>query len=129
MRFVKVKKPLLLAAIALGLATFVYYPVQGKEPTTVSITKLNSAQISQQRKSVPDWALEDQSLQRTFIFKNFVEAVAFVNRLVEPAEKLGHHPDLVVGYGKVIVTLSTHDAGGLTLDDFILAQEIDRLAQ
>jgi 4a-hydroxytetrahydrobiopterin dehydratase len=129
MRFVKLKKNLLMAAIALGLATIVYYPVQGKEPTTVSITKLNSAQISQQRKSVPDWALEDQSLQRTFIFKNFVEAVAFVNRLVEPAEKLGHHPDLVVGYGKVVVTLSTHDAGGLTLDDFILAQEIDRIAQ
>ena len=48
MRFVKLKKNLLMAAIALGLATFVYYPVQGKEPTTVSITKLNSAQISQQ---------------------------------------------------------------------------------
>lgn len=124
---VKLKRLFWIGAIAFSLGTTLNYSVQGKE-AIVSITKLNSAQISQQRKSVPDWALEAQSLQRTFKFKNFVEAVAFVNRLVEPAEKLGHHPDLIVSYGKVVVTLTTHDAGGLTLNDFMLAQQIDRLA-
>lgn len=124
---VKLKRLFWIGAIAFSLGTTLNYSVQGKE-AIVSITKLNSAQISQQRKSVPDWALEEQSLQRTFKFKNFVEAVAFVNRLVEPAEKLGHHPDLIVSYGKVVVTLTTHDAGGLTLNDFMLAQQIDRLA-
>lgn len=124
---VKLKRLFWIGAIALSLGTTLNYSVQGKE-AIVSITKLNSAQISQQQKSIPDWALEEQSLQRTFKFKNFVEAVAFVNRLVEPAEKLGHHPDLIVTYGKVVVTLTTHDAGGLTLNDFMLAQQIDRLA-
>jgi 4a-hydroxytetrahydrobiopterin dehydratase len=128
MKVVKLKKILVMAAIALSLETVVNYSVQAQE-LIVSPSKLNSAQISQQRKSIPDWTLEDQSIQRTFKFKNFVEAVAFVNRLVEPAEKLGHHPDLIVTYGKVVVTLTTHDAGGLTLNDFILAQQIDRLAQ
>lgn len=128
MRFVKLYQMLVMAAIALSLGTIINYPVQAKEPI-VSTAKLNSAQVSQQRKAIPDWTLEDQSIQRTFTFKNFIEAVAFVNRLVEPAEKLGHHPDLIVTYGKVVVTLTSHDAGGLTLDDFALAQQIDRLAQ
>ena len=125
MRFVKLNKIIWLGAIALGI--IINYPVQGKEPT-VSAIRLNSAEVTQKRKLIPEWSLEDQSLQRTFQFKNFVEAIAFVNRLVEPAEKLAHHPDLAISYNKVTVTLTSHDAGGLTDADFTLAQQINRLA-
>jgi 4a-hydroxytetrahydrobiopterin dehydratase len=56
-----------------------------------------------------------------------VEAIAFVNQIVEPAEAAGHHPDLEISYNKVTVSLTTHDAGGLTSKDFDLAQVISKL--
>ena len=66
---------------------------------------------------------------RTFEFKDFVEAIAFVDKLVEPAEAAGHHPDLSISYNEVTVSLTSHDAGGLTSKDFELAQTISDLAR
>ena len=57
------------------------------------------------------------------------EAIAFVDRLVEPAEAAGHHPDLAISYNQVTVSLTSHDAGGLTQKDFALAQTISNIAQ
>jgi 4a-hydroxytetrahydrobiopterin dehydratase len=71
--------------------------------------------------------VEGQQLERTWIFKDFVEAIAFVNKLVEPAETAGHHPDIAISYNKVSVSLTTHDAGGLTEKDFQLALVISQL--
>jgi 4a-hydroxytetrahydrobiopterin dehydratase len=51
----------------------------------------------------------------------------FVNSLVEPAEQMGHHPDLSISYNRVVITLTTHDAGGLTQKDFDLAKQISQL--
>jgi 4a-hydroxytetrahydrobiopterin dehydratase len=76
---------------------------------------------------IPGWTLEGQTLKRTFRFDNFVAAIAFVNQLVEPAEKLGHHPDILIVYNRVTITLSTHDVGGLTQKDFDLARIISQL--
>ncbi len=81
------------------------------------------AHISQ----LPDWSLNGQGITCTRTFKNFIAAVEFVNRLVEPAEAAGHHPDLSISYNKVVIELSTHDAGGLTEKDFALAQAISAI--
>ena len=78
------------------------------------------------------WQVEDaeghRQLGKTFRFRNFVDAVDFVNRITPVAEAEGHHPDLLVGWGRVRVTLWTHVAGGLTENDFILAAKIDEVA-
>ncbi|MFQ3618793.1 MAG: 4a-hydroxytetrahydrobiopterin dehydratase [Cyanobacteriota bacterium] len=85
---------------------------------------LTEAEIQARMAQVPDWTVEGDRLQRTYRFKDFVEAIAFVNKLVEPAEAAGHHPDIAISYNRVTVTLTTHDAGGLTQKDFDLAAQI-----
>jgi pterin-4a-carbinolamine dehydratase len=76
-----------------------------------------------------DWRVVDgHHLEREFRFKNFAEALEFTNRVGAIAEKLNHHPDIHLGWGKVRVTTWTHDAGGITPLDFKLAGAIDRAA-
>ena len=111
-------KVLLLAmAISLGFPNLAY----------ANAIPLSQSEIERQIKTVPQWQQEGQTITRTFEFKNFVEAIAFVDRLVEPAETAGHHPDLAISYNKVTVSLTSHDAGGLTAKDFELAQTISRI--
>lgn len=93
------------------------------------VSPLTEAEIQQQLVRLPSWTRQNQQLQRTFILKNFVEAIKFVNQLVEPSEKLEHHPDILIQYNRVTITLSTHDAGGLTQKDFELAQIISQIAK
>ncbi|MBF2087042.1 4a-hydroxytetrahydrobiopterin dehydratase [Thermoleptolyngbya sp. C42_A2020_037] len=88
---------------------------------------LTDAEIQAQMAQVPGWILEGDRLQRTYRFKDFLEAIAFVNKLVEPAEAAGHHPDIAISYNRVTVTLTTHDAGGLTQQDFDLAATVSKL--
>lgn len=99
------------------------------QPLIADTMSLTQTEIEQKIQAIPQWQQEEQIITRTFKFKNFVEAVDFVNRMVEPAETAGHHPDLVISYNKVTVSLTTHDAGGLTQKDFDLAQTISTLAQ
>jgi 4a-hydroxytetrahydrobiopterin dehydratase len=68
----------------------------------------------------------DHHLEKEYIFKNFRDALAFVNRVGEVAEKEGHHPDLFLTWGKVKVSLWTHKIDGLTMSDFILAAKCDK---
>lgn len=88
---------------------------------------LSDPEIQDRAKQLEGWTVEGKQLQLTRKFKDFVEAIAFVNQLVEPAEAAGHHPDLEISYNKVTVTLTTHDAGGLTSKDFDLAKVISQL--
>lgn len=74
-----------------------------------------------------EWMRQGDAITRTFRFAGFPEATAFVQQLVEPAEGINHHPDVDVRYDRVIITLSTHESGGLTENDFALAEQIDRL--
>jgi 4a-hydroxytetrahydrobiopterin dehydratase len=69
----------------------------------------------------------NKKLLRHFEFKNFVEAMEFINRLAALAEDEGHHPDICVFYNKVDLTLWTHAAGGVTQNDFILAAKIEKM--
>ncbi|MCU0537724.1 MAG: 4a-hydroxytetrahydrobiopterin dehydratase [Hydrococcus sp. Prado102] len=96
-------------------------------PLTIAQTQLTQVEITERLKKIPDWTIEEGQLKRTYEFKNFVDAIAFVNRLVEPAEAAGHHPDLFISYNRVTVSLTTHDAGGITQKDFDLAQIISRV--
>ncbi len=74
------------------------------------------------------WAREGDALRREFRFRNFVESVEFVDRLVPVAEELNHHPDLDISWNRVRVSLTTHAQGGITLRDFELAARIDSMA-
>lgn len=81
---------------------------------------------------VKDWNVttSDKKLEREFVFKNFKEALNFVNQIGAIAEQEGHHPDInLYNYKKVKITLSTHAIGGLSVNDFILAVKIDELEQ
>ena len=98
------------------------------QPLKANAMPLTQTEIDQKIQAVPQWQQQDQTITRTFKFKNFVEAIAFVNQLVEPAEVAGHHPDIAISYNKVSLSLTTHDAGGLTQMDFDLAQTISELA-
>ena len=74
------------------------------------------------------WQVEDgKKVAKSYRFKNFIEAVAFVDAIVPVAEAEGHHPDLLVKWGEVSVYLWTHAAGGLTENDFVMAAKIDQM--
>ena len=88
---------------------------------------LSDTEIQERAKQLEGWTVAGSQLQLTRKFKDFLEAIAFVNQLVEPAEAAGHHPDLEISYNKVTVSLTTHDAGGLTSNDFDLAKVISQL--
>lgn len=77
----------------------------------------------------PEWALTDDGLaiERRFVFRNFSEAFAFMTRVAMAAEKMSHHPEWSNVYKTVDVRLTTHDAGGLTELDFVLARRIDTI--
>ncbi|MEG4115547.1 MULTISPECIES: 4a-hydroxytetrahydrobiopterin dehydratase [unclassified Microcoleus] len=88
---------------------------------------INNTEIQERANQLSGWTVEGDKLRCTRLFKNFIEAIAFVNKLVAPSETAGHHPDIEISYNKVTVNLTTHDAGGLTEKDFALAQEISTL--
>lgn len=92
--------------------------------------KLDSAEIARLTSQLrPGWEVKEASrrLERSFKFKNFISAMAFANRVGEVAEELGHHPDLQLGWGYVVVATTTHSAGALTSLDFDLARRVDDL--
>lgn len=89
--------------------------------------KLESDHIETRLESLPEWTLSGDNLQRTISFDDFRAAMAFVNKVADAAEASSHHPDIMIRYGKVTLTLTTHDAGGLTEKDFDMAATIDTL--
>ncbi len=76
------------------------------------------------------WTLrtDGRAISRTFAFASFVEAFGFMAQVALVAERQGHHPDWANVYSRVDITLTTHEAGGLTMRDITLAQAIDRIA-
>lgn len=93
---------------------------------TPPLTPKEAAALARQ---VPEWAVEDnRQLRRSFRFKDFATALAFVNRIGAAAEEEDHHPDISFGWGKAEVVYSTHSIGGLSENDFIMAAKTDALA-
>ncbi len=83
--------------------------------------KLTDENVQTKLAELPQWTLNGDSLQRTFGFDDFVGSMAFVSRIADLAELMQHHPDIMIRYSKVTLTLTTHDAGGLTENDFSFA--------
>jgi 4a-hydroxytetrahydrobiopterin dehydratase len=89
---------------------------------------LEGEELDPLRRQLPEWeVIEEHHLRRRFRFKNFPEALAFVNRVGEIAEEQGHHPDIVFGWGYAEITVFTHKIDGLTESDFIFAAKVDQL--
>ncbi len=91
------------------------------------IASLTKQEIAQHLKARVEWIEVGEAIQRTFLFKNFVEAMAFVNKVAAAAEENQHHPDILIRYCRVTMTLSTHDAGGISAKDFDLAAKMDAM--
>ncbi|HEY4512016.1 MAG TPA: 4a-hydroxytetrahydrobiopterin dehydratase [Candidatus Paceibacterota bacterium] len=89
--------------------------------------KLLPVEIDLLIKEVSEWQVENDKLVRKFKFKNFKEALEFVNKVGVLAETEGHHPDISFGWGYVTITLSTHAVKGLSKNDFIMAKKIGKV--
>lgn len=89
--------------------------------------KLEINKIKELMPLVHDWFLVGDQIKRDFKFKNFKEAIKFVDEVAKIAEDEGHHPDIYIFYNKVNLTLYTHAAKGLTENDFIMAAKINAI--
>jgi 4a-hydroxytetrahydrobiopterin dehydratase len=90
--------------------------------------RLSDDQVRDAMAGLTDWEVRDGQLTRTFSFETYKDGVVFASAVGFLADKLNHHPDLTVGYGKVTVAVNTHDVGGLSPYDFELARRIDVLS-
>jgi 4a-hydroxytetrahydrobiopterin dehydratase len=88
---------------------------------------LSAVDLAANLKNLDGWMLENNEIRKTFSFKNYHETMAFVNASAWVSHREDHHPDMSVHYNRCVVAYSTHDAGGITLNDFICAAKLDRL--
>ena len=97
--------------------------------STAGAKKLEDAAILDLLTEVPGWLLVDDGkvLSRTFSFSNYWETMAFVNAVAWIAHGQDHHPDMGVHYNRCVVRFSTHDVGGVTVNDFICAARVSAL--
>ena len=98
-------------------------------PCREGATPLRGEALETNRKQVKDWdAVDEHHLSRTFKFRDFSTALAFVNQVGGLADEQGHHPDIFLTWGRVRIDIWTHKVDGLTESDFVLAAKIDRLS-
>lgn len=89
------------------------------------VERLTETQIQAELQQLSGWERKGVQISKQYTFKDFVAAMAFVNRVAALAEAADHHPDITIRYKRVTMTLATHDAGGLTGKDFALARQMD----
>jgi 4a-hydroxytetrahydrobiopterin dehydratase len=87
--------------------------------------KLSDLDIQRALGALPGWARRGETLVKTFTFNKFAEGIAFVDRIAVAADAMDHHPDIDIRYTKIMIALSTHDAGGITQSDLTLAEQIE----
>jgi len=92
-----------------------------------TVTPLTNDEIAERLRSLRGWEIKDGKLTKAFTFDGFMPAVQFVDRIAPVAESEGHHPELQVSWGRVVVELITDSVGGLTVKDFKLASLIEKL--
>jgi 4a-hydroxytetrahydrobiopterin dehydratase len=89
---------------------------------------LTQDEVAKKLSSLSGWTEEGKQIMKQFQFKDFADALAFVNKVGEEAEKMDHHPDIFIhSWNKVKITISTHSEGGITKKDFQLAEIIEGL--
>jgi 4a-hydroxytetrahydrobiopterin dehydratase len=97
-------------------------------PCRGATSPLKGEELKDLHRSIPGWTIANEhQLQREFRFPDFKQALDFANRVGAVAEEQGHHPDILLAWGKAEITLWTHSVDGLTESDFIMAAKIDRL--
>ena len=89
--------------------------------------KLSEAEIANRLGTLRDWEHQGDQIRKTFRMASFPAAIAFVTQVGFLAEAAGHHPDIDIHWRNVMLALTTHDAGGLTQNDFDLAEQIDEI--
>lgn len=89
---------------------------------------LSKTEINEKLKEMLGWSHAGKAIHKKFMFKSFMPAIAFVNKIAEAAEKAGHHPDMTINYSVVNISLSTHSESGVTDKDFQLARQIDAIS-
>lgn len=97
-------------------------------PCEGGVPKLSGAEIAEFLPQVEGWAVRDDRLRKSFVFRDFVAAMAFLNEVARIAEDEGHHPDFSVHWNRVDFTIWTHAISGLSRNDFILAAKIEAAA-
>jgi 4a-hydroxytetrahydrobiopterin dehydratase len=103
-------------------------PLRERHAKRGKVPKLSEEELAAGLPELPGWSVvEGTRLTRGIKFKDFVALMRFVNRMADLAEAENHHPDFAVHYNQLDLTLWTHDAGGLTENDLVLAARIDAL--
>lgn len=98
-------------------------------PCRGNVPPLKGKALENLHQQVPQWKVENEHhIRREFRFPDFKQALAFVNRVGEIAEEEGHHPDILLAWGRAEITLWTHKIDGLTESDLIMAAKIDRVS-
>lgn len=99
------------------------------KPCEGGMPPLDNDEVAEYKKHIKDdWKVEgNKKISKDYSFVNFKHTMDFVNKVAELAEEEGHHPDMHVHYGKVVIELTTHAIGGLSENDFIMAHKIDNL--
>ena len=87
--------------------------------------RLTDDQARERAAALDGWELRAKDIRKAYKFEGFKDAMAFVNRVASLAEQVDHHPDILIEYDRVTLTLTSHDSGGLTERDFRLARKID----
>jgi len=90
------------------------------------MARLEANEVRDRLAATPGWTLKGNAIERMYNFPDFAASMRFVNQVAQLAETLDHHPDILVQYDRVTLTLSSHDSGGLTDRDFRLAAQIDK---
>ena len=91
------------------------------------MAKLSTLAVRRRLAGLKNWKQAGNAIQKQFTFGDFKQAMFFVNGVASLAERAGHHPDILITYNRVTLSLSTHDAGGITSKDFDLAKRTDAL--
>ncbi|HXG72523.1 MAG TPA: 4a-hydroxytetrahydrobiopterin dehydratase [Gemmatimonadaceae bacterium] len=89
--------------------------------------RLSDIAIQRELGSLPGWSRRGEVITKTFQFRNFMTGIDFIGSVAKAAEAANHHPDIDIRYTKVVLSLSTHDSGGITQKDLDLAKAIEKL--
>jgi 4a-hydroxytetrahydrobiopterin dehydratase len=100
----------------------------GEEHLRMTIAKLSPEEVQSRLQELGNWSLVDNKLHREYKFATFIDAFGFMTSVALVAEAQNHHPEWSNVYNRVVINLTTHDAGGLSARDFLLARTIDQLA-
>lgn len=100
---------------------------QTAKPLSKGTAPLSKQEAEVLLREVPLWSIGERTIERELRFRDFRAAMDFVNRVADLANEQDHHPDMFISYDKVLLKLSTHKIGGLSMNDFIVASKIDLL--